>query len=409
MGIIGRRRRGLCGLLAVVLGCGMTLAACSSGTPSGAGSSGGTSTPLDKAPLVIGTIDSVCASCPSAGTAAPNEVDQAIGVWSKYVNAHGGINGHPVRVIYKNDNGDAAQAVSDITTLDQSDHVLAIVGQNDSGTVTAWASYAQQHGLPVIGGENYNISSLTNPMFFMNATSVLSLLYGQIAKAKLAGKSTYGALYCSAVAACAQANPILKADAPKAGVQYVFDQAVSNSQPNYTANCLAAKAAGVEMLQLNGVPVPQIVQNCYQQGYKPIYGLVNPDPTYLKLPGIDGSIGNLPSFPAFVNDPATAAFHAAFKKYDPSLVPTVESSQTWTAGLLFAKAAAHVGRTPTRQQILDGLYGIKNETFGGLTPPVSYGPAGTPNPQIPCYYIFSVKSGKYVAPYGLNTKCAPAS
>ena len=362
-----------------------------------------------KAPLTIGTIDSVCPSCASAGTAAPNEVQQAIGVWAKWTNAHGGINGHPVKVIYKNDNGDAAQAVADITTMDQADHVLAIVGQNDSGTVTAWASYAQQHGLPVIGGENYNISSLTNPMFFMDSTSVLSLLYGQIAKARLIGKTKYGALYCSAVAACAQANPVLKGDAPKAGVQYVFDQAVSNNQPNYTANCLAAKDAGVQMLQLNGVAVNQIVDNCYQQGYKPAYGLVNPDPTYLSLPGINGSIGNLPSFPAFIKNKATAEFQAAFKKYDPKLVPTVSSSQTWTAGMLFAKAAAHVGATPTRQQILDGLYGIKNETFGGLTPPVSYGPAGKPNPQIPCYYIFTVQKNKYVAPYGLNTKCAPAS
>jgi branched-chain amino acid transport system substrate-binding protein len=362
-----------------------------------------------KAPLVIGTIDSVCPACPSAGTQAPNEVERAITVWAKWTNAHGGIAGHKVQVIYKNDNGDAAQAIAAITSLDQNNHVLAIVGQNDSGTITAWASYAQQHQLPVIGGENYNISSLTNPMFFMNATSVLDLLYGQIAKAKLIGKTKYGALYCSAVAACAQANPVLRADAPKAGVQYVFDQAVSNQQPNYTANCLAAQSAGVEMLQLNGVPVPQIVRNCAQQGTKFAYGLVNPDPAYLSLPGINGSIGNLPSFPAFISNAATATFHAAFKKYDKSLTPTISSSQTWTAGLLFAKAAANVGAVPTRQQLLDALYKIQSYTFGGLTPPVSYGPAGSPNPQIHCYFIFTVKNGRYAAPSGLKTSCAPGS
>jgi branched-chain amino acid transport system substrate-binding protein len=186
-------------------------------------------------------------------------------------------------------------------------------------------------------------------------------------------------------------------------------QAASITQPNYTANCVAAEQAGVQMLQINGVPVAPVVRDCYQQGYKPAYGLVNPDPTYLKLPGINGSIGNLPSFPAFVTDKATATFHAAFKKYDPSLSPTVLSSQTWTAGLLFAQAAAGIGAHPTRAQLLAGLYKIKDQTFGGLTPPVSYGPAGSPNPQIPCYYIFTVKNGKYVAPTGLRTQCAPTT
>ena len=65
--------------------------------------------------------------------------------------------------------------------------------------------------------------------------------------------------------------------------------------------------------------------------------------------------------------------------------------------------------TVTEAQLLAGLYKIKDQTFGGLTPPVSYGPAGSPHPQIPCYYIFTVKNGKYVAPTGLRTQCAPTT
>ena len=50
--------------------------------------------------------------------------------WADYTNAHGGINGHKVKVISDDDAGSPSTALNDVKQLVNNDHVLAIVGDN---------------------------------------------------------------------------------------------------------------------------------------------------------------------------------------------------------------------------------------------------------------------------------------
>ena len=59
--------------------------------------------------------------------------------------------------------------------------------------------------------------------------------------------------------------------------------------------------------------------------------------------------------------------HAALKRYGGGVAPTAGSSLAWSAAKVFELAARNVGDTPGAAAILDGLWSIKNNDFGGLT------------------------------------------
>src|ERR1700722_7553059 len=116
-------------------------------------------------PIVLGNVST------DTGTQAFPGYDDAVPAtlqaWSSWTNAHGGINGHPVKVITLDDKGDPAQSVADATTLIKTDHVVALIGINDPGLDPNWAAIAQKAGVPVIGGNNDTINPWSvNPDFF---------------------------------------------------------------------------------------------------------------------------------------------------------------------------------------------------------------------------------------------------
>ena len=63
--------------------------------------------------------------------------------WESYVNGHGGINGHPVKVIDKNDNNDPAASSAIVHAFVTNNHVIAIL--DGSGQDAAWASFVRRY------------------------------------------------------------------------------------------------------------------------------------------------------------------------------------------------------------------------------------------------------------------------
>ena len=66
-----------------------------------------------------------------------------------------------------------------------------------------------------------------------------------------------------------------------------------------------------------------------------------------------------------------------------------------------------MGDKPTSQDILNGLWAIKNNTLGGLAPG---GMAFTftqnqPTPDKYCIFTIKIQSGKWTAPQGLTPSC----
>jgi branched-chain amino acid transport system substrate-binding protein len=104
---------------AVALSVGV-LAACSSG--GGGSPSAGASSPADTGPITIGA--SLSLTPPSGNFTADGQAFQkGYELWASDVNSHGGLNGHPVKLIVMNDEGWPASTEYDYKWLINHDHV----------------------------------------------------------------------------------------------------------------------------------------------------------------------------------------------------------------------------------------------------------------------------------------------
>jgi branched-chain amino acid transport system substrate-binding protein len=81
----------------------------------------------------------------------------------------------------------------------------------------------------------------------------------------------------------------------------------------------------------------------------------------------------------------------------------------WSAGKLFEAALAKVAAKArvgdvTTQMVLDGLWQLKNEKLGGLSPGVTFaqGKAGSA-PR--CYYSLLLTAAGVTAPLGSKVRC----
>jgi branched-chain amino acid transport system substrate-binding protein len=393
--------------------CGSSSTKSSVAGSTSASRSGGTeSTPsVSGSGITIGTICSC--SGPHAATFSNN--GKVVQAWAASVNAAGGLNGHPVKVIVEDDGGDAARALEAAKQL-VADHVIAIVGETSTAD-QSFASYVAAQGIPVIGGLSAEAPFLTNPDFYPSGTQIAVTTVSQGALARGAGKAHFGIAYCAESPVCAQIDPLGKAAAALYGLKY-SSQKISATAPSYTAPCRQFKDAGVDALYVvdDSAIVTRFVDACAQQGYKPLVVTESTsiDATALKDPTQVGSLATAQNAnPYDTSLPAVAAFQAALKKY----VPGVVGGPSFSFGLMFPwagaelfEAAAKAGQlTPssTPADVKKGLYALRNETLGGLAPPLTF-TAGKPA-FVACYFTEKVQGGTLASTNGDKPACLGAA
>ncbi len=226
-------------------------------------------------------------------------------------------------------------------------------------------------------------------------------------------------MYCAEAAACQELVAPLEAIGPKYGVKLAYNTQISFSAPSYAAECLAAQQAGVKALFIgDSVTVVQsVAKDCAAQGYNPTIiasdGAVGIQ--FTSTPGLENNLLAFePQIPFNVtNTPATKDMVAAFKKYQPSLMSSPnyngEVDEAWVSGLMLAKAVedGSPGNTVTSAEILKGLHSFKDETLGGMAPPLTF-TAGKPN-LTDCWFWMTTAHGKFTEKYGLTPECATKS
>ena len=116
----------------------------------------GASTRATGAPIKVGFLCSCSGTFGYIGVGM-YDVYQA---WVKTVNASGGINGHPVQVIYEDDAPNPSTAETDAQDV-LSDGVVAIV--DASALDSVWEKTVATAKVPVVG------STITSPPFYTNA------------------------------------------------------------------------------------------------------------------------------------------------------------------------------------------------------------------------------------------------
>jgi branched-chain amino acid transport system substrate-binding protein len=409
-------------LAIVVLALTMVAAACGSSSSKKASTAPSSSSPGTSAAAATGTpikIGYICSCTSPLGSSTAVNLP-GYRAWVKWTNANGGINGHPIDLIVKDDLANPATSISQVHELIDTEHVIAIA------TVTnfeaGWKDYVAQQKVPVIGGSTVSPEYYTAAGWFSQGQTTDSIPASVVLAAKKAGAKNFGLIYCAEAPICAQLVGAEQQAGQTYGVPLAYKTAVSASAPNYTAECLAAKQAGVEALFVaDAVNVIEgVARDCNKQGYN--VKIIAEDGAvagaFKSSPGLsNGFIGIMPVIPftGAESAPAIQQMEAAFKQYEPGLLSNPnygdEAVEGWTSGLLFAAAAkgGNLGAngSATTDQLFTGLYALHNETLGGAAVGLTY-KQGAPNP-IHCWFDLGTSNGQWTMPSGLTPQCLPGS
>lgn len=366
-------------------------------------------------PYVIGTVGTYSGSYAASNIGAK----EAMEAWVAYTNDHGGINNHPIQLISKDDQLNAASALSQVKELVEQDHVMAIVGVS-SNVEDAWMSYVAGGNTPVIGDNLAKDTMAKLKNFFPQGTTRDAGYFRAMPKlAASQGKTKYAAIYCAESTACSQIAENQKQQAPSVGASYVYSASAKATDTDYTAQCLAARESGADAvgLMLSSEVAGRVATACAQQGFRPQWLLAANgfSEQQASTAALDGVMGPVPVFPWFSSEgDAQTKFQNAMKKYkgaevnDPkSHVYSGAASQAWASAEIFRAAAEKLPEgTGTSQDLLKQLYNLpKDNTFGGLTPPITYGDTGGPQAEVRCFYSIQLKSRKFTTLNDGKTTC----
>ena len=364
-------------------------------------------------PVVLGQ------TSPSSGIIGATDFNMRTGLalWLRDVNAHGGVQCHPVQLYQMDDAADPARVTSNLTTLVNDKKAIAIVGAGLGTTFAAAERFAELNKVPFVGGDLVEPSWFASPWFFPQGGSPLAAYAGAMKEAAAAAQTTKVALvYCVEAAICGQINENFDAMAKASGLQVVLRKVSSITSPDYTAECQALKSAGAGavFVAMEGSGNARFARSCLSLGYRPAIATSALAVTAESV--LDPNIRKLGAFlgaataPFLATDsPGARGFRAAYDRFAPGSSVDQNSINQFTAGRLFEAAMAAVSASAragplTRDLLLDGLWRIKNETLGGLAPPVTFH-RDTPPAANDCYATLTIAAAGYAAPQGGRFVC----
>ena len=372
-----------------------------SGTAPGSGS---------KSPVTIGTVGTL--SGPAGVTFLP--VAQGLQVWVKDANIRGGVNGHEVKLNVYDTAGDPARHRALVQQAVEKDGVKAFLANTETFTGSCCTDYINTKRVPVVGSDTASSWFYTNAMYFPQASSGDDMAYGAIASVAQQiipqGKNKVAGMTCVEAGICKDAQRVWSGAARKLGLEVVYQAQVSISQPDFTAECLAARNAGAEIVLMgfDSNTVQRMVSSCVRQSYHPTWATTSIAITsaYKDNPSIDGLVAGSQAFPWFqTGTPATDQYQAAMKRFGARIAPSAGPAVGWLAGKVFERAAANLPEPPTSAALLEGLWSIQNDDMDGLTLPLTY-QRDKPSPQRACWFNILLKDGAWRSPDDFKLNCS---
>lgn len=340
--------------------------------------------------------------------AALASVTPALRAWQADVNARGGLNGHPVRVIITDDGGEPGRALTLARRMAEEDKVLAFFGLSGPATQGTAYPYLEEHQIPQIGGAQHDTTVL--PMAFVPQTSatkgVPRVYLGTVLAQSRARKiAFFNARECGA--ACAAYADTVEQFAPKVGMEVVYRADVSIAAPDYTAEVINARNRGADvvMMQIDWPSMVRVIRSARRQGWSPVFsgsGAIY-EPDFAAAPEAEGTLG-FANVALYDISPAMKPYVDAVRRYVPGGKVGDFGAMIWAGGKLFEAIAQRLGDTPTRAQIFEGLYGLRGNTLGGIVPPISF-PRGRHDDVNVCAAPIRVSRGDFVTPSGRPFVC----
>ncbi len=332
----------------------------------------------------------------------------------KFITAKGGINGHPVKLIVADDNTDSARHRQLTQEMVEQKGVIAFVQQGEALTGASSVPYNTEKGIAVINSSGGNDYYYEAPTYFPIAAHgkefVRASLYNAADYGKARKLTKYGVLSCSEAPICDTTDQVAgdSAAVKAAGLELVYKVRVSLVQPDYTAECIQARNAGVQILQiaLDGNGVSRVAASCARQNFKVainVFGAIAFD-KMKNNPDLDGLNVNGNSFPYFLcDDPRTKEYCDSYQRFGPAKIYGIGNTNGWMAGKALERAARGL-QAPTAQAILEGMWSFKDETLGGLVQPLTF-TKGQNAPRQACWWPIVLEKGQWTAPSGVNVKC----
>lgn len=344
-----------------------------------------------------------------AGAALLNGIT-SVQAWVQSVNAKGGIQCHPLKLITVDDGGDPAKNQSATRQLVERDKVIAMVHQSAPLAGSPSQQYLTQKQIPTIGGSGTEPGFYNTPMNFPQASepdAAWIAAYSALGNyAKALGTTDVGLVYCVETPICAAVGQLAKTEAPKAGVKMTYVNQATVVQPDYTSVCLSAQKAKAAILWyvMDSNSGLRLARSCDSVGYHPKYFAIgiHTAPSMAGIPAFDGLGSMSPVLPYMVtSNPSIARYHAVMKQYGAGAEPDSIGILGWSSAMLLqsALAQATLSAIPTAQEILNGLYALKKDDLGGLTYPLTF-KRGEKPPQVVCGWSVTLKSGTWSSPNG---------
>jgi branched-chain amino acid transport system substrate-binding protein len=389
----------------VLAGCGSSKKQATTPASSAPGSSAASSaSPPAGTPITVGSI--ACLTGPSSSTTLA--AGPATDAWEKWVNANGGINGHPVHVDLVDDGCDSAKAQAGARDLVETKKVAAIVGFADSVAPSVLQSYFEQQQIPVMSAYSTDPVWAKSPVYFALGQTNVPIVSAMPKMIHDLGAKSWSLVVCAEIAGCsAQANQF-KAAGDALGLDYKGLITVGATEPDYSAECLKMKGQGVQgaFLALASATAYSLMDSCNRQGYTPHWVVCCStfDSKFTQLS--NEVVSNQQTLPWFIDDPCLADFQGAMKKYEGAPASHSVALVQWAALEVFRKAITKAGvSAPTRQDVFAAMYALQGEDLGGILPQPLKFTSGQPSPQIRCYYAVGVQNKKLTTPLGTQPQC----
>jgi branched-chain amino acid transport system substrate-binding protein len=331
-------------------------------------------------------------------------------VVASYINANGGLNGHPVQVVVADAGGDPARALSLVREMVESKGAVAFVGNIMILSADGPRAYLEQHKIPAIGGDgNLNVW-FESPMYFPSSASLPSITVGAIKQLVALDKKKIALPYCAEAPACKVWHDTAVANAQRMGAEIVYEAQVSLAQPDFTAECIQAQRRGAVAIMsgVDGPSTSRLARSCAQQGFRPQYisAALAIIESIAKDPNLEGMLAVLGTFPYMADDlPAVREYQAALKRYAPTLTSSPTTASVWTSGALLREVARQLpADTVTPAAFFPGLYSIKSSTLGGLVGPLTFN-ENKPATEVRCIFSIKVQGAQFTAPNGSQQAC----
>ena len=317
-------------------------------------------------PIVVGLVAALSGNSASAGESIVRGAELAV----EQVNAAGGINGRPIKLVKEDDENTPAKSVSAVNKLISNDKVIAIIGTNNSSCTLADMQVTQAAELPHIcpAASNVKITSSGNPWIVnMNASDKHQASAAVLYAIDKLGAERIALMYQSDDYGIG-GKEVIEATLQERGMQLVAAEAFESAATDMNAQLLNIKKGDPQVLLLWTMhqPAALICRQARQLGMKDVQfigggGTSNSMLYELGKEAAEGFL-NTQTFLADESSasPAAQQYIKDFKaKYD-GLLPDSNSAQAYDCVMILADALKQASPDLKNTDIMQNLKSIKD-------------------------------------------------